>query len=45
MEDHLDFAPVWELSLPPNIGPDAVDEYTMNRTGGLTNPGVDYVSL
>lgn len=51
MQDHLDFAPVWETSIENDVGAIAdpstrdglVDEYRANRTGPFTNAGVDYI--
>ncbi|XPS76669.1 Choline dehydrogenase [Ascochyta lentis] len=51
MEDHLDFAPVFEITIengvgatsdPTNNGP-LIEEYRVNRTGPFTNAGVDYI--
>jgi choline dehydrogenase-like flavoprotein len=51
MEDHLDFAPVWETTIQNDVGSIAdpstrdalVAEYRANRTGPFTNAGVDYI--
>jgi choline dehydrogenase len=51
MEDHLDFAPVWETTIRNDVGSIAdpstrdalVAEYRANRTGPFTNAGVDYI--
>lgn len=51
MQDHLDFAPVWETSIKNDVGAIAdpstrdslVEEYRANRTGPFTNAGVDYI--
>lgn len=51
MQDHLDFAPVWETSIENDVGGIAdpsirdalVQEYRANRTGPFTNAGVDYL--
>jgi choline dehydrogenase len=51
MQDHLDFAPVWETSIRNDVGAIAdpltrdalVEEYRANRTGPFTNAGVDYI--
>ncbi|KAI5362869.1 putative glucose-methanol-choline oxidoreductase, FAD/NAD(P)-binding domain superfamily [Septoria linicola] len=51
MEDHLDFAPIWEINIENGVGaildPTAngplIEEYRVNRTGPLTNAGVDYI--
>lgn len=50
MEDHLDFAPIWEINIENGVGaildPTAngplIEEYRVNRTGPLTHAGVDY---
>lgn len=49
MEDHLDFGPVYYVNLQgqtgaPSAGNDAaVEQYLANRTGFLTNFGVDFI--
>lgn len=51
MQDHLDFGPVWQINLEYGVGADAdpslegaiAREYLVNRTGQLTNAGVDYI--
>lgn len=51
MQDHLDFGPVWEINLEYGVGADAdpalegpiAEEYRANRTGQLTNAGVDFI--
>ncbi|QDS75516.1 hypothetical protein FKW77_005067 [Venturia effusa] len=49
MEDHLDFGPVYYVNLQgqtgaPSAGNDAaVEQYLTNRTGFLTNFGVDFI--
>jgi choline dehydrogenase len=49
MEDHLDFGPTCYVNLQgqtggPSAGNDAaVEQYLANRTGFLTNFGVDYI--
>lgn len=51
MEDHLDFAPIWEINIENGVGAIAdpavngplIEEYRVNRTGPLTNAGVDYI--
>lgn len=51
MEDHLDFAPVWETVVVEDVGSIAdpsvngplIEEYRVNRTGPFTSPGVDYI--
>ncbi|KAJ4355332.1 hypothetical protein N0V95_003007 [Ascochyta clinopodiicola] len=51
MEDHLDFAPVFEITIQNGVGatsdPTAngplIEEYRVNRTGPFTNAGVDYI--
>jgi choline dehydrogenase len=51
MEDHLDFSPVFEITIqngvaatsdPSTNGP-LIEEYRANRTGPFTNAGVDYI--
>lgn len=49
--DHLDFAPIWETTLYNDVAADQdpategaiQEEYRVNRTGQLTNAGVDYI--
>lgn len=51
MQDHLDFSPIYEINIENGVG--AIDdptangpliaEYAVNRTGPLTNAGVDYI--
>ncbi|KAF2126306.1 GMC oxidoreductase [Dothidotthia symphoricarpi CBS 119687] len=51
MEDHLDFAPVFEITLQNDVGATAdpstngplIEEYRVNRTGPFTNAGADYI--
>lgn len=51
MEDHLDFSPIYEIDIENGVGAIAdptvngplIDEYRVNRTGPLTNAGVDYI--
>ncbi|CAK3792813.1 alcohol oxidase [Lecanosticta acicola] len=51
MQDHLDFAPVFYTNIQNGDGADAdpatrgpiEEEYKANRTGQLTNAGVDYI--
>ncbi|KAK5741183.1 hypothetical protein LTR17_004123 [Elasticomyces elasticus] len=51
MQDHLDFAPIWYTSIDNGDGADAdprtrgaiEEKYRVNRTGQLTNAGVDYI--
>lgn len=51
MEDHLDFSPVFEISIRNGVGATSdpttsgplIDEYRTNRTGPFTNAGVDYI--
>ncbi len=51
MQDHLDFGPVWYTNLEDGVGADSdpatrgpiEEEYRVNRTGQLTNAGVDYI--
>lgn len=51
MEDHLDFAPIFEITLRNDVGATAdpstngplIEEYRTNRTGPFTNAGVDYI--
>lgn len=51
MEDHLDFSPVFEITIQNDVGATAdptvngplLEEYRMNRTGPFTNAGVDYI--
>lgn len=51
MEDHLDFAPIWQINIEngvgaiddPTVNGPLIDEYRANRTGPFTNAGVDYI--
>jgi choline dehydrogenase len=51
MEDHLDFAPVFEITIQNDVGATSdpstnsplIEEYRVNRTGPFTNAGVDYI--
>jgi choline dehydrogenase len=51
MEDHLDFSPVFEITIQNGVGATAdpstngplIEEYRINRTGPFTNAGVDYI--
>lgn len=51
MEDHLDFAPIFEINIQNGVGATAdpatnsplIEEYRANRTGPFTNAGVDYI--
>lgn len=51
MEDHLDFAPVYEITIQNGVGATAdpsvngplIEEYRANRTGPFTSAGVDYI--
>lgn len=51
MQDHLDFAPVFEITIrndvgatsDPTINGPLIKEYRVNRTGPFTNAGVDYI--
>jgi choline dehydrogenase len=51
MQDHLDFAPIFYTNLEYGTGADMdpklrgplEEEYRVNRTGPLTNAGVDYI--
>lgn len=51
MEDHLDFGPVYEITLRDDVGATAdpsvngplIEEYRVNRTGPFTSAGVDYI--
>ncbi|KAF2165044.1 GMC oxidoreductase [Zasmidium cellare ATCC 36951] len=51
MQDHLDFSPIYEINVENGVGaiadPSAnvplIEEYRVNRTGPLTNAGVDYI--
>lgn len=51
MQDHLDFGPVWEINIENGVAAGAdpalegpiAEEYRVNRTGQLTNAGVDYI--
>jgi choline dehydrogenase len=51
MEDHLDFSPIFEITIQNGVGAIAdpstngplIDEYRANRTGPFTNAGVDYI--
>ena len=51
MEDHLDFSPVFEITIQDGVGAVSdpstngplIDQYRANRTGPFTNAGVDYI--
>jgi choline dehydrogenase len=51
MEDHLDFSPVFEITIQngvaatsdPSTNRPLIEEYRANRTGPFTNAGVDYI--
>jgi choline dehydrogenase len=51
MEDHLDFAPVWETTIQNDVESISdlstrgalVARYRANRAGPFTNAGVDYI--
>lgn len=51
MEDHLDFGPVFEITIQNGVGATAdpsvngplIEEYRVNRTGPFTSAGVDYI--
>jgi choline dehydrogenase len=51
MQDHLDFAPIWEITIQdgtgaiddPTVNGPLLEEYWANRTGPFTNAGVDYI--
>jgi choline dehydrogenase len=51
MQDHLDFSPIFEITIQNGVGATAdpatngplIEEYRANRTGPFTNAGVDYI--
>lgn len=51
MQDHVDFSPIYEINIENGVGAIAdpkangplIEEYRVNRTGPLTNAGVDYI--
>jgi choline dehydrogenase len=51
MEDHLDFSPIFEITIQNGVGATAdptvngplIEEYRINQTGPFTNAGVDYI--
>lgn len=51
MIDHLDFSPIFEITIQNGVGAIAdptvngplIEEYRVNRTGPFTNAGVDYI--